>query len=90
MSLWEKLSVIFKREVADVAEGLTRAGQAMDNELARKQRELEAGPEERIDMIMEEQEAGEARFQELTDRVLGGQVNETGTRELAPDPDAAD
>ncbi|MGI9649167.1 MAG: hypothetical protein ACR2OI_11660 [Acidimicrobiia bacterium] len=90
MSLWKRLTAIFKREAADVAEGLTRAGQALDDELARKERELEASPEERIDMILEEQEADDARFQELSDRVLGSQETAPPPDELAPEPDATD
>lgn len=71
MSLWERLTAIFKREAADVAGGLAKAGQALDDELARKERELEATPAERMEMILEEQQAQDAHFQELTDRVLG-------------------
>ena len=90
MSPWKRLLAIFKREAAEVAEGLTKAGRALDDELARKQRELEAGPGERIDMILEEQEAEDARFQELTDRVLGRRDDETGNGNLAADSETAD
>ena len=71
MSWWERITAIFRREAADVKEGLSELGKTLDAELARKEREQSATPEERIDMILEEQEAGEARFDELSDRILG-------------------
>lgn len=74
MSWWDRLKAIFKREATDVKEGLNSVGKALDEELARKERELAATPEERIDMILEEQAAEDARFQELQDKVLGTQA----------------
>ena len=64
---------IFRREAADLKEGLARVGETLDEELARKERELAASPEERIDMILEEQAAEDARFEDLSDRILGGE-----------------
>ncbi len=71
MSFWKRLNAILRREAVDVKQGLSNLGKSLDAGLARRERELAATPEERIDMILEEQQAGEARFQELTDRVLG-------------------
>lgn len=73
MSLWKRLTAIFKREATDVAEGLARAGRAVDDELARKERELDASPAERIEMILEEQESRDDHFHELTERLLASQ-----------------
>ena len=84
MSWWNRLTALFKRETTDVAEGLASAGRALDEELARKERELAATPGERIDMILEEQDAEDARFQELTDRVLGEGDTGSGDSEPAP------
>lgn len=71
MTWWERVKTIFRREAADVKDGLSEVGKALDAELARKEREQSATPEERIDMILEDQAAGEARFDDLSDRILG-------------------
>ena len=71
MTWWDRITAIFRREAADVKEGLAGVGKALDAELARKEREQSATPEERIDMILEEQAAGEARLDDLSDRLLG-------------------
>ncbi len=52
-------------------DGLSKAGAALDEGLARKQRELDADPHERVEMILEEIEAADSRFEELEDRVHG-------------------
>lgn len=65
MSLWERIVAVFKREAADVKEGLAKAGATLDAELERKQRELDAEPHERVDMILEDIEAADSRFEEL-------------------------
>ncbi len=65
MSLWDRMVAIFKREAADVREGLSKAGATLDAELERKQRELDAEPHERVDMILEDIEAADSRFDEL-------------------------
>ena len=65
MSFWDRVVAIFKREAADVKEGLSKAGAALDAELERKQRELDAEPHERVDMILEDIEAADSRFEEL-------------------------
>lgn len=71
MSWWDRIVSVFRREATDVAEGLRHAGETLDAELARKERELAASPEERIDMILEEQAADDQRFDELADRIRG-------------------
>lgn len=87
MSWWKRLTDLFKREATEVAEGLASAGRALDDELARKERELAATPEERIDMILQERDTEDARFQELADRVLGEEAgdNDPGAE---PSPEA--
>lgn len=65
MSLWDRMLTIFKREAADVKEGLSRTGAKLDAELERKQRELDAEPHERVDMILEDIEDANSRFDEL-------------------------
>lgn len=69
MSWWNRLLAILKNEAADVKDGLNRAGKAVSDELDRKQRELDAEPHERIDMILEENEAADERFRDLEERI---------------------
>ena len=73
MTLWDRIVAVFKREAADVKEGLARAGAAIDAELERKQRELDAEPHERIDMLLEDQKRADADFEELEQRLRGEQ-----------------
>lgn len=68
MSWWTRIKTIFQREAADVKDGLSKAGRSLDAELARKEREQAATPEERIDMLLEEQQAEDARFEELENK----------------------
>lgn len=83
MSWWNRLKAIFKSEASDVKEGLGKVGKSLDEELARKERELAATPEERIDMILEQQQAEDARFQELQDKVLGKTAEADAVDEVA-------
>ncbi|MBT8193028.1 MAG: hypothetical protein KJP22_06485 [Acidimicrobiia bacterium] len=83
MSWWKRFVAIFKSEATDVKQGLTNVGQALDDELARKERELAATPEERIDMILEDQAAEDARFDQLTERVLGKSSEADAVAEVA-------
>jgi hypothetical protein len=85
MSWWKRLIAIFKSEAADVKEGLSAVGKTLDVELTRKERELAATPEERIDMLLEEQDAEDARFDELTDKVLGKAADSGAVEELTKD-----
>ncbi len=83
MSWLERLKSFFTREARDVKEGLSKAGKAIDEELARKERELEATPEERIDMILEEQQADDARFEELAEKVKGQVADAEAVEEIS-------
>jgi len=69
MSWWDRVVAVFKRQAAEVGEGLRKAGATLDAELARKERELEAEPHERIGMLLEEQAEADARFGELEQRL---------------------
>jgi hypothetical protein len=72
MSWWERLKAVLRREAADVTEGFGKVAQSLDDELARKERKLAAGPEERIDILLEEQAGEDARFRELEERLRKG------------------
>ena len=91
MSWFERLKSLFTREARDVKEGLDKAGKAIDEQLAKKERELAATPEERIDMILEEQQTDDARFEELADKVKGQVADAEAVEEVAEvvdgDPD---
>lgn len=76
MSLWDRIVSVFKSEAADVKEGLSKAGDALNTELDRKQRELDAEPHERIDMLLEDADEADARFEELEQRVRGDLAEE--------------
>lgn len=89
MSWFERLKSFFTREARDVKEGLSKAGKAIDEELAKKERELEATPEERIDMILEEQQAGDARFDELAEKVKGQVADAEAVEEITEVVDEA-
>jgi transposase len=69
MSLWDRIVAVFKSEAADVKEGLSKVGASLDAELERKQRELDAEPHERVDMILEDIKAADSRFEELETRL---------------------
>jgi hypothetical protein len=86
MSWWNRFVSLLHREAADAKEGLDHVAETLDAELTRKERELAASPEERIDMIMEEQAAEDERFEDLTDRILGGE----GTGEEAGEPTSSE
>ena len=83
MSWFDRLKSFFAREAHDVKEGLGKAGRAIDDELAKKERELAATPEERIDMILEEQQADDTRFQELADKVKGQVADADAVEEIS-------
>ena len=99
MTWWNRIVSLFRREAADVKDGLKQVGDTLDSELARKERELAATPEERIEMILDEQAADDARFEELSGRILGDAAakadaktdaeseiaDETATDDAAPD-----
>jgi hypothetical protein len=71
MSFWDDVKRIFKREASDVKEGLTKFGREMDAELARKERELNATPAERVDMLVEDMDAAEAHMDDIEAKVRG-------------------
>lgn len=72
MTMWEKLAAVLKREGSDVKEGLSHVGRTLDEELARKERELQATPTERLEMILQDIEADDGQLQEI-ERSIGGQ-----------------
>ncbi len=80
MSFWDRIVAVFKREATDVKEGLSRVGETLDAELARKQRELDAEPHERVDMILDDIEAADSRFEELEAKLRATMPEDTEER----------
>ena len=87
MSWFDRIKTFFQQEARDAKEGLSKAGKTIDEELAKKERELAATPQERIDMILEEQQADDARFQELTDKVKGQVAGAEAVDEISQTPE---
>jgi hypothetical protein len=69
MSLWERIKKALTREATDIKDTAKRGMDQLEAELERKQRELEAPPHERVDMLLEDIADEEARFGELESRV---------------------
>ena len=69
MGLWDKVTSVFKSEASDAKEGLAKAGEAISDELDRRQAELDAAPHERVDMILEEIKSEDDRFAELEEMI---------------------
>ncbi len=65
MSWWQRVKKVLDREAADLKEGIETLGSVLDEELARRERELNATPAERLDMVLEEIEESDARIEEL-------------------------
>lgn len=69
MSWWERVKQALSSEASDVREGIGKVGQSLDDELARKEAELNATPSERFDMILDEIEESDAQLDELTSEI---------------------
>lgn len=68
MTWWDRLKAIVRREAEDVKEGLESVGRSLDEALARKEREAAATPAERVEMILEDIEDEDRRFDEIVTR----------------------
>lgn len=71
MGMWEKVKAFFAGEAADVKDELAKIGEALDDELAKREREQQASPEERVEMILEEIEEEDDAFSALEERIKG-------------------
>ncbi len=80
---WEELRKIAASEGEDLADGLRRARDHLDAHLAKKEAELAATPQERMDMLLEDI----AEQQAATDALLAESDPEGGS-EAASDVDA--
>lgn len=79
----------FKREARDVKDSVDQLEDRLDADLTRKERELNATPEERMEMIQAETSSDDA-FAAIQDRIDGSQAQADATAELidSDDPDS--
>ena len=69
MTWWDKLKEITKREAGAVREEVGKAASALDEALAKKERELAASPAERVDMLLDDIATEDAQFEEIEERL---------------------
>ena len=81
MSWWQQFLKIFKSEAADVKEGMSEFGKTLDTELAKKEAEMAASPDERVDMILEEIEADDS-MSAIEDKIKAKQAGMDATDEV--------
>jgi hypothetical protein len=92
MTWWDKFKGIARREAAAAKEELGRAAEALDEALAKKERELEATPAERVDMLLEEIDHEDAQFGELEAKLRAEgaeRADRAGIEAPVPDPPPA-
>lgn len=65
MSFWDKVKAFLAGEVKDVKEGVDALRDKLDAELTKRERELEASPSERIEMLKEEMDATGSEFERI-------------------------
>ncbi len=65
MSFWDKVKSFLASEAKDVKEGIDALRDKLDAELTKRERELEASPSERIDMLEEEMDATDSVFDRI-------------------------
>lgn len=65
MSFWDKVKAFLASEAKDVKEGIDAVRDKLDAELTKRERELEASPSERIEMMKEEMDATDNVFDRI-------------------------
>lgn len=71
-SLWERVTRVLRREARDAGVLAREAQERLDRELGRRERELAATPEERLQASIEEIERSDDAFDEVRRRLEGG------------------
>lgn len=72
MTLFDRILGVLRREAADARELAAEARDKLDATLSRKERELEATPEERVEMTKDEIAAADAEYERLRDSLARG------------------
>ena len=86
MTWWEKLKAVAKRETEYVKEEVGRAADALDEALAKKERELEATPAERVDMLLDEIAEEDAQFEEIEEKLRTKSTERATRAGIEPSP----
>ena len=88
MGLLDSIAAWFKKETADVKEAVSGVTRDLDVNLSRKERDLDASPEERMDLIQEEIQDSDRSLDAIRDRIEGTAAHAEALEELATDPPA--
>ncbi len=86
MGFLDSLTSWFKREAGDVKESVGQLEDKLDADLSRKERELAATPEEKIDMLTEKIEAEDDAFAAIQDKIDAQQGKALANEELMDAP----
>lgn len=89
MTWWKKLKAIAKREASAVKNEVGRAADALDEALAEKERELEATPAERVDMLLDEIAEEDAQFDEIEAKLRTENAERSARAGFEPSPPSA-
>ena len=86
MGFLDSITGWFRKEASDVKASVDRLEARLDSDLSRKERQLSATPEERMEMIQEDTSVDDA-LSAIQDKIDGRQAHADATAELAPDSD---
>jgi ElaB/YqjD/DUF883 family membrane-anchored ribosome-binding protein len=85
MGTWDTIKSILRREAADVREGMSKLRDKLDNELTKRESELEATPTERMDMIQDKIDTADDRLAELETELEGQTAEADALEQLRED-----
>ena len=83
MTWWNRLKKIMASEAQDAKEELDKLRDAVDVELSRKEREMNATPSERLEMILEDIDADQVRLEAIEPGLKADTASEAGPDENA-------
>lgn len=83
MTIWDSLKKILKSEAADVGTELGKARDKFDEALTRKEEEMAATPKERMDMILDDIQDSDDKFEAIRDKAEGKTSAATAEAEVA-------
>lgn len=92
VGLFDSLKRALRREAADVKEAAGDLSDRLDADLTRRERDLQATPEERLQQVIGEIETSESDFDALRRRAQGAEAHADAVAELdeAVGPDDTD
>jgi hypothetical protein len=85
MTLWDTLKSFFAREASDVKEGLDGLRDKLDAELTKREREMEASPSERIEMLEGEMGETESVLDRIEAEIDGRESSAEAAEEIRGD-----